>query len=141
MRRSRLTLAALTALGGLTALLLGGCGNPGGVDGDLGDDWVTMSAPESFLPQSDTCHEAPYSTFASLASYAPVDCAAKHRAETVYVGAFVGKAAGLTAPPARTSVEIREAYAECDRRATAYLGEDFRHGRLWLGVVVPSASG
>jgi hypothetical protein len=131
--------SALASL--LAGGLLAGCGNPGGVDGDFVDDWVALPEPTSFTPPAETCYESAYAPFAALASFAPVDCAAKHRAETVFVGEFSGTAAGLTAPPPKGSAEIQEAYAECDRQARTYLGEDFRHGRLWLGVVVPSASG
>jgi hypothetical protein len=131
----------VAAVCGLAALLLAGCGNPGGVDGDLADDWIAVAEPKSFVPPAEVCHESGYSTFASLSSFEPVECDSSHRAETIHVGTFDGAAAGRTSPPPKASAEIRDAYAECDQRATTYLGEDFRHGRLWLGVVVPSASG
>jgi hypothetical protein len=136
MRRRRWAAACA-----LAALLLAGCGNPGGVDGDLADDWIALAEPRSFVPPTAVCHESGYSAFASLSSFESVGCDSAHRAETFHVGTFAGAAAGRTSPPPKASAEIRDAYAECDERATAYLGEDFRHGRLWLGVVVPSASG
>jgi hypothetical protein len=87
------------------------------------------------------CHDAAYSASGPLEAFAPVDCAESHRAETVYVGTFAGAAAGGTAPPTKGSAEWRAAYAECDDRTRTFLGGDFRYGRLWLGVVLPSASG
>jgi hypothetical protein len=137
MRGSRWAVAAVCG----AALLLSGCGNPGDVDGDLADDWIALAEPESFTPPAEVCHEGSYRPSVSLAAFEPVDCAAPHRAETVHVGTFDGAAAGRPAPPAKTSAHVRAAYAECDERARQYLGDDFRLGRLWLGVVVPTASG
>ena len=68
--------------------------------------------PTSFTPPTGACYEAAYAAFASLSSFAPVDCAAKHRAETVFVGEFSGSAAGRTSPPPKGSAEIQEAYAK-----------------------------
>lgn len=139
MRRSRWTVAAVCGL--VAVLSLSGCGNPGGVDGDLTDDWALMGEPTSFVPPADTCYTSGYSPFASLTGFDPVDCADRHAAQTVYVGTFNGAAADRGTPPPKGSSEIRKAYAECDKQATSYLGGDFRYGRLWLGVVVPSSSG
>lgn len=139
MRRSRWAVAAVCGL--VTALFLSGCGNPGGVDGDLTDDWIRLGEPKIFVPPAGTCHEAGYSSFASLTAFDPVDCAQPHRAETIHVGTFSGAAAGGTVPPAKGSSALRVAYAECDKRASSHLGADFRYGRLWLGVVVPSSAG
>ena len=70
--------------------------------------------------------------------YAPVDCAGPHRVETVHVGAFPSARA---AAPAGGSTELRGAFAECDTRATGYVGDDWRAGRLRLSVALPSAPG
>lgn len=137
MRPSRWAVAAL----GVVAVLLAGCGNPGGVDGDIADDWVRMGEPKIFVPTAGTCHETPYNAFGSLSAYGPVDCAEPHLAETIHVGTLTGAAASRDVPPVKGSVELLGAYAECDERARTFLGEDFRYGRLWLGVVLPSNSG
>jgi hypothetical protein len=125
----------------LSAAVLAGCGNPAGVDGVIVDDWRPVSAPTPFEPPAEVCHRADYREFATLATFDPVDCVESHRTETYYVGAFTGAAAGRTSPPAEGSPEWRTAYGECDKQAATYLGQDFRHGRLWLGVVVPSEAG
>jgi hypothetical protein len=132
---------AVAVVCGFAAVLVAGCGNPGGVDGSITDDWVAVSEPKSFVPEAGACHEATYAVSGSLSTYAPVDCTEPHRGETIYVGTFSGAATTRRTPPPKGSVQLRPAYAECDEQARTYLGEDFRHGRLWLGVVVPSASG
>jgi len=133
---------ALAVTGGLSAILLSGCGGlPAGVDGKITDDWRGVSEPTSFTPPAGVCHETDYTETGSLASFDPVDCGGPHRTETIFVGTFTGTAAGRTSPPPESSPELRAAYAECDKRARAYLGNDFRYGRLWLGVVVPSSQG
>ncbi len=129
---------AAIALGGATALALSACGNPAGVDGDLTDDWVAVSEPKPFVPPAEVCHSGDYADVAYLSSFNPVDCASSHRLETVHVGEFTGSAASGSAPPAKGSPEIRTAYAECDAKTKEYVGSDWRNGRLWLGVVLPS---
>jgi hypothetical protein len=115
--------------------LLAGCAGPG--DGDLTDDWRAFPAAGPFTPEGGVCH-ADVADVVTLAAYQPVDCAAPHRVEAVHVGAFP---ADQTAPPAGGSADFRGAFAECDTRATAYVGDDWRAGRLRLSVAVPSAPG
>jgi len=131
-------LLAAAALGAATAALLAGCGNPAGVDGELVDDWAPVSAPTTFTPPSGVCHAQGYADVGYLASFESVDCATGHRTETVHVGAFTGAAAAKPAPPAKGSLDLRAAYRECDAKAREYVGADWRLGRLWLGVVLPS---
>ncbi|HEX8627591.1 MAG TPA: septum formation family protein [Catenuloplanes sp.] len=135
-RRSRL-LTVLT-IGALLVAPLSGCGKPLGIDGELADDWTPVSAPTPFTPPAGSCHTTGYSEVGYLASFEAVDCSASHRTETVHVGAFPAAAAGLDAPPAKGSAEARTAYQECDRKAKDFVGADWRLGRLWLGVVLPS---
>ncbi|HEU4423959.1 MAG TPA: septum formation family protein [Pilimelia sp.] len=128
-------------VGGLSAALLSACSPPAGVDGEVTDDWATVSDPKAFTPSAGVCHETDYTETGPLASYDPVDCGAAHRTETLHVGTFTGTAASGASPPAAGSPPLRTAYAECDKQARDYLGSDFRYGRLWLGVVVPSSEG
>jgi hypothetical protein len=130
---------AVAAAGGLSAGVLAGCSLPAGVDGKLVDDWAAVSEPKSFTPPAEVCHDADFTASASLASFNPVECTKPHRTETIFVGTFT--AAGLSSPPASGSDELRDAYAECDKKVRDYLGSDFRTGRLWLGVAVPSSKG
>ncbi|GGK12132.1 hypothetical protein GCM10010124_00860 [Pilimelia terevasa] len=121
-------------------LALAGCGSglPAGVDGTLVDDWPALPTLTTFTPKAGTCH-ASFADSGPRDSYAPVPCTRPHRTETVQVGTFTGDAAGTAAPPTRSSPAHAAAYAVCDQAARAYLGRDFRYGRLWLGVTVPSS--
>jgi hypothetical protein len=125
------------ALAGVVGLVLGGCGAPGGADGNLVDDWAAIGEPKMFVPTPETCHPADFVETVYLSSYFPVDCSVSHRVETVHVGTFTG-ALDSAAPPARGSAPRRAAYAECDRQARGFLGADWRVARLWLGVAIPS---
>ncbi|MEV6816905.1 septum formation family protein, partial [Micromonospora sp. NPDC051296] len=119
------------------AALLVGCGAPGGLDGDLVDDWAALPPPGPFTPAAEVCHEADFADAVPVAAYVPVDCAAPHRVETVHIGAFPD---GRESPPI-ASVELRAAFADCDNRATGYVGDNWRAGRLRLAVAVPSGPG
>ncbi|MCG5458428.1 septum formation family protein [Micromonospora sp. PSH03] len=134
MRRAMTTLFAAA----VTAVLLVGCAGSGGLDGDLTDDWAALPAPSAFTPAAGVCHTADFTDLVSLASYEPVDCAGPHRLETVHVGAFPAE---RTAAPAGGSAELRGAFAECDTRATGYVGDDWRSGRLRLSVALPNGPG
>ncbi|MEU7865137.1 hypothetical protein, partial [Nonomuraea sp. NPDC049141] len=74
MRRAIALLAAV-----VTASLLAGCADSGGLDGDLVDDWAAPSAPGPFTPAAGVCQVADFADVVTLAAYAPVDCAAPHR--------------------------------------------------------------
>ncbi|WP_406060926.1 septum formation family protein [Micromonospora sp. NBC_00860] len=134
MRRAMTTLFAAVA----TAALLVGCVGSGGLDGDLTDDWAALPAPSAFTPAAGVCHATDFTDLVSLASYEPVDCAGPHRLETVHVGAFPAE---RTTAPAGGSPELRGAFAECDTRATGYVGDDWRAGRLRLSVALPNGPG
>jgi hypothetical protein len=130
-----MTTLAVLVVGALT---LAGCGNPGGVDGDLTDDWAAFAEPRPFVPGAGVCHLTEFADTAPLDAYQPVVCVSTHRVETVHVGTFPDPA-GPT-PPARDSAQIRAAYTECDGKAREYVGDEWRHGRLWLGVALPTAT-
>jgi hypothetical protein len=136
--RSRLTGPAVAGV----AVLLAGCALPEGVDGDLTGAWGVMPDPMVFVPEPETCHFQQSTDFqdtVTLGAYRPVDCDDGFRVETVHVGSFSGEAAERVTPPPYGSPELQEAYRECDEAAADYLGADFRHGRLWLGVAKPSS--
>jgi hypothetical protein len=130
------------ALSGLAGLVLGGCSSPpDGVDGDLLNQWPDLVEPVEFVPDTAVCHPDQYRRTAPLAEYRPVACDQSHLLETVYVGQFTGKAADRDTPPGARSSSFRRAYRECEKQAEEFLGADFRYGRLWLGVAVPSEAG
>ncbi|MFB9238480.1 septum formation family protein [Plantactinospora siamensis] len=123
----------------LTGVLLAACGAPAGLDGDLVDDWRPIGGPTAFVPPAGVCYPDDFAETAYLSSFHPVDCATSHRFETVYVGKFAGTVAAAAKPPAQGSADLRSAFTECDRQASAYVGDEWRSGRLWLGVATPSA--
>ncbi|GAB3149261.1 hypothetical protein GCM10027290_35220 [Micromonospora sonneratiae] len=132
MRRWLTTLT----LTGATGLLLVACGAPGGADGDLTDDWAVPPAPTPFTPPVGACHDqAVFDETPSVRDFAPVDCAGNHRQETVHVGNYPGDSGQA---PDMVSDEGRAAYAECDAKATEYVGAEWRTGRLWLAVARPT---
>ncbi|WP_433648722.1 septum formation family protein [Micromonospora zamorensis] len=134
MRSAMTTLFAAA----VTATLLVGCASSGGLDGDLTDDWAALPPPSAFTPAAGVCQAADFSDVVTLAAYEPVDCAGPHRVETVHVGAFPVERASA---PAGGSAELRGAFAECDTRATGYVGDEWRVGRLRLSVALPSGPG
>ncbi|MFG1953232.1 septum formation family protein [Micromonospora sp. NPDC048830] len=122
---------------GATVAALAGCGAPGGVDGDLVDDWKGMAAPAPFVPAVGTCHPA-VQEVGYLSAYNPVDCGTSHRVETIHVGTVTGAAADRSTPPAAGSAGIKAVRAECDREVNKAVGADWRSGRLFLSTVFPS---
>ncbi|MER7459691.1 septum formation family protein [Micromonospora sp. NPDC126480] len=116
--------------------LLAGCAGP--TDGDLTDDWRAMPAAGPFTPEAGVCHVADFTAEVTLETYRPVDCDVPHRVETVHMGAFPAEQADR---PAAGSTDFRGAFADCDTRTSAYMGDDWRAGRLRLAVAVPSAAG
>jgi hypothetical protein len=140
MRHRLRTRLGSTAVLGLLGLLLAGCGNPGGVDGNLVNDWTPISAPTGFTPSAETCHLANFAAIGSRATYEEVDCEQKHRTETVYVGLYPAPAADADTPPADGSAAARDAYRTCDLKTTEYVGAPWRTGRLWIGVTHPTAT-
>jgi hypothetical protein len=131
-------LMTAVACAATAALLLTGCANPGGVDGDLVDDWAALADAEPFLPDAEVCHPQELVATVPLAEYTPVDCTEPHRTETVFVGTFTGAAAQLATPPLATSAEMRGAFTECDGKARTYVGDEWRAGRLRLVVSLPT---
>jgi hypothetical protein len=124
-------------LAGVT-LLASACANPPGTDGNLVNEWPAIAAPEGWAPKADTCHKE-FAVTSYRRAYAPVSCTAEHRYETVHIGEFTGDAAKLPAPPTNVgNTEMYAAYQDCDAKTTAFLGGEWRTGRLWIGVSVPS---
>ncbi|MFJ8580810.1 septum formation family protein [Micromonospora sp. NPDC093277] len=128
------------AVGATAALALAGCGAPGGVDGDLTDDWAAFPAVKTFVPEAGVCHLT-IQDVGYFSGYDPLDCTASHRAETLHVGTLTGADADRGAPPKAGSTGIRAAHAECDREVSKAVGADWRSGRLQLMIVFPSPQG
>jgi hypothetical protein len=138
MRYGLRTRLGVTAAASLLAVSAGGCGNPGGVDGHLTNNWTMIGAPVGFTPLAETCHLANYTLVGARNTYEEVDCELKHRTETVYVGTYGDPASEATEPPAEGSAGARAAYKVCDAETTKFVGAPWRTGRLWIGVTQPS---
>jgi hypothetical protein len=138
MRHRLRTRLGVMVASSLLVLLAGGCGNPGGVDGDLTNGWNAIGAPTGFDPLAETCHLANFALVGTRAAYEEVDCGLKHRTETVYVGTYENPAAEAAAPPANGSAGAGAAYKICDAETTEFVGGPWRTGRLWIGVTHPS---
>lgn len=134
--RLGVAVAAMAAVLGLA----GGCGNPGGVDGNLLDDWQQITVPAAFSPDAGTCHLATFARVGTRDAYEKVDCKLRHRSETVYVGTYPNPAAQASAPPVEDSAAERAAYRTCDLETTRYVGGPWRTARLWIGVTHPAAA-
>ncbi|MGW0435056.1 septum formation family protein [Micromonospora sp. NPDC003197] len=130
----------LGALGAVAALALTGCANPGGVDGDLTDDWAAVGELKIFVPENGTCH-LDFSEVGYRSAYNPVDCGQSHRLETLHLGTFTGEDANRTSPPPVDSPSMRTARQECDTKVAEVLGGDWRNSRLELSIVLPSPQG
>lgn len=112
---------------------------PTGMDGDLTSDWAALPEPRQMVPEAGLCYTSYYNPTLRLRSSAPpTDCTSTHELEVAHVGTFSGEAAARDTPPTPETPAWRDAYAECEREAADYLGADFRHGWLWLGVAVPT---
>jgi hypothetical protein len=120
---------AAVAAGAMMCALAGCAQLPKGVDGDLTNGWAPMPAAVQFRPQAGTCHPDLVQT-GTVDNWAPVPCTGPHMTETIAV-ADLAKAAGT--PVAGQA----EAFTECAKRATAFLGADWRTGWVVLQPVLP----
>ena len=132
--RTRLGIMASAVL----LVLVAGCGNPGGVDGDLTNGWGPMAPAAGFEPNPGTCHTANFALVGARSTYEEVACGLQHRTETVYVGTYDSPAAEADEPPADGSAGARSAYQTCDDQTTRYVGAPWRNARLWIGVTHPT---
>ncbi|MET7420727.1 septum formation family protein [Dactylosporangium sp. NPDC005555] len=130
--RRRATVAALCL-----AAALAGCGAPAGTDGDLVNGWSALPAASYSPPAVGACLKGAAGAFEpSAAPLQAGDCAEPHAVEVVGGGPVPDAAA----PPAWDSDASRAAYVECDKAATAYLGGDWRTGRLFPVFRMPAAA-
>ena len=119
-------------------LAVAGCARQVGIDGDLTNGWGAMMPATGFEPASGSCHMANFAEVGTRAAYEEIDCALRHRTETVYVGTYEAPAADAEAPPAVGSAGAKAAYKICDDKTTTYLGGPWRNARIWIGVTHPT---
>jgi hypothetical protein len=132
--RRRVGLAA-----GLVAVLaLSGCGRPPGVDGNLTNGWPTMAGAKLQIPVAGVCWTVP-DTQIWYYNSDPVDCSAgSHDTETAYVGTFTGSQAARSTAPNPIDGGLSDAYAQCQKGASDYLGGDWHTAIVDLNLVLPS---
>ncbi|GAA2604756.1 hypothetical protein GCM10010399_39700 [Dactylosporangium fulvum] len=120
-------------------LMVAGCGNPAGTDGDLVDDWSALGTPTVPVPTVGQCWSgtATADKLQAGAGMTTVGCDADHASETFHVGEFTGTIAQASAPP--TGADLSEAFKTCDEKAKSFLNGDWHDGRLVLRVFAPSA--
>lgn len=125
----------LVAAFGLSAC----AGLPPGVDGDLTNSWPAMAQAKVSVPASGVCyHET--TTGNAVGDEITVPCTGVHLTETVFVGAFTGADADRSSRPADGTPALANAYSQCRKGATDYLGDDFKMGMLDLDLVLPTGN-
>jgi putative regulator of septum formation len=125
--------------GVLGVVLLSGCaaGLPDGVDGDLTGGWALPPQAVQWRPLPSQCFDELVDTVGP-GTYAPLNCAQGHLAETYWIGDLNGPAAS----PAGTAAGARTAaYVECSREADEFLGGPWRASRVVIHVVLPDGAG
>jgi hypothetical protein len=136
VRHKVLGAAVLTA----AALMLGGCGDQTGTDGNLTNEWTALPEAKIPVPPAEACYHVLGNNPTSISKWPPpVDCATSHTVETIYVGTFTGEDADRGSPPPAGGAGLRRVYATCMEQAKGYLGDDWRAGWLDLAVVTPDA--
>ncbi|MGI5242356.1 septum formation family protein [Dactylosporangium sp. CA-139066] len=131
-------IAALATAVALTGAL-GGCAGTKAGDGDLTDDWAMMAAPKIPEPAVDSCWTTSATKVNDVTPSAVTQttCDMSHVFETVKVGHFTGSAASSSSPPSPS--QLTDAWSDCDKAATDYLGAEWQGGRVWVNVVVPTS--
>jgi hypothetical protein len=117
---------------------LAGCSLPPGIDGKLANNWSSLSAPAQQLPQVGACY---VSTYNDMLDSPPVACTTQHAVEVAYVGTFTGATASRVTPPPAESVEMKSAYASCQKPVNSYLGGDWHRGLVTVDVTTPTDNG
>ncbi|GHJ46439.1 hypothetical protein Cs7R123_37810 [Catellatospora sp. TT07R-123] len=127
-------------LGAVTLLAASACTPelPKHIDGNLTNGWPAMAEPKGWEPKADMCMKAFHDSL-SRSMYEPVECDRGHSYETVGIGEFTGEAANAEKAPAAGSAALKAAWSDCDKKATAFVGADWRGGMLWMGVSVPGS--
>ncbi len=128
--------AAATALA--LTLLVSGCANPPGTDGDLANEWPSIADPVGWTPEVSCQNYFGTSLILSRVRYTPVDCGADHSYEIFHVGQITGAEADLANPPDTGSVTYRKAWSECDTQASSFLGGPWRERKVWLSLSFPA---
>jgi hypothetical protein len=122
----------------LAVSTLAACGQPGGTDGNLTDDWAPLAAAKVVPPVAGECRTAYVTTTAALLSLddthvAP--CGEAHELDVVAVAPLPDDVAKAADRPTRD--KLAALFPVCEQAATQYLGADWQNGRLILTVNPP----
>lgn len=104
---------------------------------DLTNEWPSLAEPTGWEPKVGACTDS-FAAITYRTAYKPLNCAESHAFETVFIGQFTGDAANAASPPEADSTGMSAAWGECDAKTTEFLGGQWRDGRIWFGVSVPS---
>jgi hypothetical protein len=88
---------------------------------------MPAAAVPRVTPKAGECHLS-VDPVSYASTYAPVDCARTHRAETISVQEFTGAPAAPVSLPAAGSPALRRAFDICDDDARGFVGADWRGG-------------
>jgi hypothetical protein len=124
----------LVLLAGAALLAASGCARV-----DLTAEWPSLAAPTGWEPKAGVCTDDGFAETSYRNAYKPLDCGQSHAFETVFVGQFKDDAASLPKPPGGGDTAMGAAWKECDAKTTEHLGGQWRDGRIWIGVSVPSS--
>jgi hypothetical protein len=130
----------LAAAMGVAALSGCAAGLPDGVDGDLTDGWRPPPAAVQWRPLNGRCFDDVPDTTGPQ-TYAPIDCAQRHVAETYWIGDLSGPAAAPTADQGAGGPARAAAYLGCARGADEFAGGPWRASRLVVHAVLPDRTG
>ncbi len=64
-------------------------------------------------------------------------CEQSHTLETYHVGELPGDVAAASSPPSAGTPEYQQGFAECEKAAKTFLGDDWFNGRLHLVYTLP----
>jgi hypothetical protein len=130
---------AAVAVAVVLAGALGGCSGVKAGDGDLVDDWAMMSAAKVPEPPVGSCWASSATEVDDLApgKVTQTTCDLQHVFETVKVGHFAGTAASSSSPPSPS--QLTDAWADCDKAASDYLGGEWQGGRVYVTVASPTS--
>jgi hypothetical protein len=120
------------------AAALAGCASmPPGVDGNLTDAWPAMPVAKVSVPAVGVCYAA-RPTGLAAGDEPTTPCSDSHSTETVYVGTFTGADGNRSIAPTANTQTLVNAFVDCRKNASAYLGDDFYMGPMTLQTTVPT---
>jgi hypothetical protein len=121
----------------MTFLLATACAvsPPPGTDGDLANHWPSFAEPVSYLPKTGDCVTSRNLGGIGLTD-SVVACTGSHEAEVVFVGNLDDSAD----PPYPGAATLAQAWKDCDKQASIYLGRPWTDAMIRLRLAMPSTT-